>query len=286
MKAKACTPGCALHRGAIMSEIRTILLHLDASNRTTARVAAAADLAERLDATATALFSVSPSGLGTPAAMSEGVALLAMLQELDAERLQVARERFDAAQAGPRVHWQERHDVDVIPAFCRAALTCDLLVLGQHDPADPKGQAVPPDFAETVLIDSGKPAIVLPYVGEFRGFGRSILVAWKPTRESARALAAALPLLRRAERVHVASWDGDPREVEHWLLRHGIDPVFHREAGVGANIGEALLSRAAELGADMLVMGCYGHSRARELVLGGASRTLLTSMTVPVLMAH
>jgi nucleotide-binding universal stress UspA family protein len=269
-----------------MSAIRTILLHLDASDRLGARVAAVAALAERLDATATALFAVTPSGLGTPAAMSEGVALLAMLQEYDAERLLRARERFDAANAGPRVRWQERHDVAVASSFSRAALTCDLLVLGQHDPADPQGQAVPPDFAEAVIIDSGKPAIVLPYTGDFSTMGQTVLVAWKPTRESARALGAALPLLRRAKRVHVASWDGDPREVEHWMLRHGIDPTFHREARVGGDIGESLLSRAAELGADLVVMGCYGHSRARELVLGGASRTLLASMTLPVLMSH
>jgi nucleotide-binding universal stress UspA family protein len=269
-----------------MSDIRTLLLHIDGSERIGARVAAVAALAERLDATATALFAVTPSALDTPAAMSEGVALLAMLQDFDAARLQRAKARFDAANPGPRVRWQELHEVDVIPAFSRAALTADLTVLGQHDPAEPEGQAVPADFAEAVIIDSGKPALVLPYAGDFRTLGRTVLVAWKPTRESARALGAALPLLRRAERVHVASWDGDPREVEHWLLRHGIDPTFHREAHAGGDIGEYMLSRAAELGADLLVMGCYGHSRARELVLGGASRTMLQSMTLPVLMSH
>jgi len=96
----------------------------------------------------------------------------------------------------------------------------------------------------------------------------------------------ALPLLQRAKQVHVAGWDSEPRDLEHLFYHHGIDAVFHREGKAPAHVGEYMLSRAAELGADLLVMGCYGHSRARELVLGGASRTVLDSMTLPVLMVH
>lgn len=78
----------------------------------------------------------------------------------------------------------------------------------------------------------------------------------------------------------MAAWGDEPRDVEHLLLRHGIDPTFHAEPTAGGEIGELILSRAADFS------GCYGHSRAPELVLGGASRTVMDSMTVPVLMAH
>jgi nucleotide-binding universal stress UspA family protein len=145
---------------------------------------------------------------------------------------------------------------------------------------------VPADFVEAVVIDSGRPAIVVPYAGTFGAIGETVLIAWKPTRESARAVSAALPLLQRAKQVHVAGWDSEPRDLEHFFYHHGIDAVFHREGQAPAHVGEYMLSRAAELGADLLVMGCYGHSRARELVLGGASRTVLESMTLPVLMVH
>jgi nucleotide-binding universal stress UspA family protein len=123
-------------------------------------------------------------------------------------------------------------------------------------------------------------------VGEFETLGRDVLVAWKPTPEAARAVQAALPLLHAARQVHVAAWGDDPREIERLLLLHGIDARYHREPAADAHVGELLLSRAADLSADLLVMGCYGHSRTRELVLGGASRRVLQSMTLPVLMCH
>jgi nucleotide-binding universal stress UspA family protein len=219
--------------------------------------------------------------------MDGAQALFDTAREVDGNRVRLARERFEAAAPGPRMRWAELVDNSVIPGFAREALGADLLVLGQHDPNDPEGQAVPADFVESVIVDSGRPAIVVPYAGEFADFGRNVLVAWKATRESARAVAAAMPFLEAAKTVHVSSWDGtEPHQIDVLLRSHGIDARFHREGRAGADIGEYLLSRAAELGADLLVMGCYGHSRARELVLGGASRSVLDAMTLPVLMVH
>jgi len=271
-----------------MNTIKSILLHVDASARSATRLAVARELALRHDAAVTAIFAATPSALQTTQGLGEGSGLfLGAASELDAERLRHAREIFAAAQPGPRVSWVELGAAAVIPGFVREALFADLLVLGQYDRIDAAGRTVPADFAEAVIIDSGKPALVIPYAGEFPVVGGSVLVAWKPTREAARALAASLPLLQRAEEVHVCGWDGaEPREVEPFLSRHGIEPRLHTEGRLTAPIGELMLSRAAELGADLLVMGCYGHGRARELVLGGASRTVLDSMTLPVLMAH
>ena len=104
----------------------------------------------------------------------------------------------------------------------------------------------------------------------------------------------ALPLLKKARAVHLAMAEADEDEgrieggldLVHWLNTHGIEPQVHRSAVATDTPGESLLSLAADLSADLLVMGCYGHSRARELMLGGASRTVLRSMTLPVWMSH
>jgi nucleotide-binding universal stress UspA family protein len=152
---------------------------------------------------------------------------------------------------------------------------------------------VPKDFVESVILESGKPTLVVPYAGHYPSVGHNVLIAWKPTRECAHAVAAAVPLMERAVRVHVVSWGVDtflPAETTFGVVRylrwHGIEATAQRYEDVPDDLGEILLSRAADEAADLLVMGCYGHSRIRELVMGGATRVVLKSMTVPVLMAH
>lgn len=119
------------------------------------------------------------------------------------------------------------------------------------------------------------------------------MIAWKPTRESAHAVTAAIPFLRHSKRIHLTLSDEDgaiaeqATALEGYLRLHGVQAPIQRHSSVSAETpGDGLLSLAADVGADLLVMGCYGHSRARKLVLGGASRTVLKSMTLPVLMAH
>ncbi|UUX95034.1 universal stress protein [Aquabacterium sp. J223] len=270
-----------------MDAIRSILLHLDDSDRTAARVAIAAALAEHHDATVSATYAVVSSLLRMAAAGSEGTSLFAdTWRQLDDQRRGEARERFDACNAGPRLVYRELDEAAIVPAIVRGAFTADLLVLGQHDKAARGPQGTPANFVESVVIDIGRPAIVVPYAGSFRDVGGQVLVAWKPTRESARAVTAALPLLKRARAVHVASWGDDPREVEPLLLAHGVQARYHAEGEPPRHLAEAVLSRAADFDADLIVMGCYGHGRAREWVLGGVSRGVLDAMTVPALLAH
>jgi nucleotide-binding universal stress UspA family protein len=183
-------------------------------------------------------------------------------------------------------------DYPVTAAFSRQALYADMLVLGQHDPSAPS-PGVPGDFPETVIAASGKPAIILPYTGAPPAVGETVVVAWKPTREAARAVSAAVPILQRARRVHVLSWTDEEESVggarlnlDGYLKLRGVEPIWHLESAEPDAVGEMLLSRAFDLEADLMVMGCYGHSRTREWVLGGTSRTVLKSMTLPVLMAH
>jgi nucleotide-binding universal stress UspA family protein len=280
-----------------MSALKSILLHLDASPRSTVRLEVARQLAQRHEAAVSGLFAVTSNFIEMPFAAIESTEAGAMVLKLDADRRERALDLFKRAMQteGPPVSWNELGTEPVIWGFTQQALYADLLVLGQHEPGSQSARDVPADFIESVLIGSGKPTLVVPYAGAVASVGQSILVAWSPRRESARALNAALPLLQKARQVHVASWSdehGAPRaageelQLQQYLESHGVLATLHWYGeGVG-NPGDRLLSLTADLGTDLLVMGCYGHSRARELVLGGTTRTVLKSMTVPVLMAH
>ncbi|MBI5907374.1 MAG: universal stress protein, partial [Burkholderiales bacterium] len=169
----------------------------------------------------------------------------------------------------------------------------DLLVLGQHNPSDTESAHVPADFVETVMAISGKPSLILPSASRPLAGGATVVIAWKPTRAAARAVDAAMPLLRDARRVHVVSWaseeaviGGERLDLNGYLKLHGVEATWHSQGEEPEELGELLLSCAFDLEADLLVMGCYGHSRAREWLLGGTSRVVLRSMTLPVLMAH
>lgn len=276
--------------------ITQLLVHVDASTRSARRLEVACSVAKANGAAVTALYAVTPSVLELPYVPEAGPSVATVLADIDEQRRATARAAFDKVRVtmGVPLSWAEVGDAPMLAAFSRQALYADLLVLGQHDPSDASAAGVPGDFPEHVIATSGKPALVLPYQSQTAAVGQTVAVAWKPTRECARAVSAAVPLMQRARRVHVLSWPtgdddimGDRLGLERYLKQRGIEPIWHRE-GVGEPnfLGELLLSRAFDLDADLLVMGCYGHSRAREWVLGGTSRTVLRSMTMPVLMAH
>jgi nucleotide-binding universal stress UspA family protein len=271
-----------------------LLVHLDASPASSQRLELARQIAQSHGAAVTALYAVTPALLLVPLAPEAGSSVATALREIDDERRAAARAALERSQATPGVKaaWAEVQDYPIMPAFSRQALYADLLVLGQDDPSTPS-PGVPSDFPETVIATSGKPAIVVPYSGARGAVGENVVIAWKPTREAARAVSAAVPILQRARRVHVLAWTteedaigGARLDLDGYLKLRGIEPVWHREEGEPEFVGELLLSRAFDLDGDLLVMGCYGHSRAREWVLGGTSRTVLQSMTLPVLMAH
>ena len=167
----------------------------------------------------------------------------------------------------------------------------DLTVVGQANPDDPQNYPNPGLPAE-VALDAGRPVLVVPYVGAAHEVGRNVLVAWNGSREASRAVHDALPLLQAAEQVsvlginpvdtrHIAGFD-----ISAQLARHGVEIEASKTVSSDVSVGDVLLSRAADLDADLIVMGAYGHSRLRELVLGGATRLILATMTMPVFMAH
>jgi nucleotide-binding universal stress UspA family protein len=176
----------------------------------------------------------------------------------------------------------------VVIAHSRAA---DLIVTGQ---TDPDWEATPlVDIAERLALGCGRPVLVVPYVGRYPEIGRNVVVAWKASRESARAAFDALPILVQAEQVQIleigeAGRDGTSADntLAVALARHGIKPTVRTSIAGEISIGDEILSRLADMGADLLVMGAYGHSRMRELVFGGVTRHIARHMTVPTLLSH
>jgi nucleotide-binding universal stress UspA family protein len=175
--------------------------------------------------------------------------------------------------------------------FGRIARHFDLSVVGQ---AEPGTSAVEKTVVEATLFDSGRPVIVVPYIQKAPLELDRVMVCWDGSRAAARAIADALPLLERAglvEVVIIASERGKQDEIEgadmgQHLARHRLNVEVQRIDCGHLDVANALLSHAADSGADFIVMGGYGHSRMREFVLGGATRSILRSMTTPVLMSH
>lgn len=275
---------------------KNILVHLDDGNACPGRVQAATRLARAHDAHLTGLYvAVDPYLPGNLSAETPPE-LLRTLEDQFEERLDSAKTRFtetmarDGLTADCRtVHCPGTRVPEVIELHGRYA---DLIVLGQPQPEDPAGMNG--HVAENVVLSSGRPALVVPYIGPRRTLGERILIAWDGGREAARAVTDALPLLERAKTVTVlvinpakGNHGAEPgADIALYLARHGITVQAGHIVVEGISVADTLLSRLADKNVDLLVMGAYGHSRLRELVLGGVTRQIFQQMTVPVLMSH
>ncbi|MES2399918.1 MAG: universal stress protein [Pseudomonadota bacterium] len=273
-----------------MQTPKSILLHLDSSAHTSERIRLARQIAENFGAQVTGMPCTMPALMRYPFAMEGAAEAVAIMEDLDKDFRDKLHATFMKASAGsPHLKWVEPL-ADAPWGFASRALYADLMILGQRDPGDPAASELPTDFLPSLLVDSGRPALILPFIGAAGPIGKTVLVAWKETREAAHAVSAALPWLAVADQVHVVCY-GESAEVplqalQMYLKTQGISAKLHPGGPEQGDAGSNLLSMAADLGADLLVMGCYGHSRTREWVLGGATRTILQSMTLPVLMSH
>jgi nucleotide-binding universal stress UspA family protein len=274
---------------------KTILVHADLSVHAPARIRYAAQLANAHDAhligaamTGVSRFMYDETGLDI-----EHTVVASYVAQLE-EQARQACDQFGtlAREALVRSFEQRLVNDDAEGALVLLSRYADLVVLSQSDPVHPV-HGVASDLPEYLILNTARPVLLLPYSGHSGTLGGKAVVAWDGSLAAARALGNALPLLCQASEVLVAQFPtrapGDMQtqaaDMLAWLARHGVKARVQSQH-TGLDAGDALLSLAADQQAGLIVMGGYGHSRFRELVLGGVTRTVLTSMTVPVLMAH
>jgi nucleotide-binding universal stress UspA family protein len=276
---------------------RSIFVHVDDSEPCERRLAVAARVARAYPAQLHGTYLV-PSAELTPftSAMLPGeVVERRMRESADAQR--AAESRFRAAAAAERVTslgWRAPAGDPMAAAVLHARYS-DLAIIGQPSRGETT-EAFSADIAKAVVTSCGRPVLFVPYVGEYRTVGERVMIAWKDSRESARAVADALPFLKDAKQVFAVAITADDDENLHevladaqvaaFLRRHEVEATVRRLAVPDINAGELLLSQAADFSADLIVMGAYSRNPLSALVWGGVTQVMLSSMTVPVLMSH
>jgi nucleotide-binding universal stress UspA family protein len=272
---------------------RTILVHCDAGKTTQGRVAIAAELAGRSDAHLVGLHV--RQRFEAPMFSDATVALDALYRTYE-QAVKTEEAASSAAFQGALAGKRRSSEWRVVDGYAEENLTAaaryaDLVVVGQPEP-EPVPESTPSDLPERLALHSERPVLVVPHIGATLP-GRTVMVCWNGRREASRAVTGALPLLKAAERVIVLTIDAEKtdepeagKRAGEWLARHGVKATTQSDSATATDVGNVILSRAADAAVDLIVMGIYGHSRMREFVLGGASRTLLASMTVPLVIAH
>jgi nucleotide-binding universal stress UspA family protein len=274
--------------------LKDLLVYVDSDPACDSRVDVAAALAAKYEAHLTGLHAIGwPRLPGYVEVELPPSFLDEQRRQLD-ERAGQMEARFQerARRHGIRAEWraEEGDAVGIVKLHARYA---DLTIVGQGvDLKDAPGELV--FLPEELTLGVGRPVLVIPRYGTFPTVGKRVLVAWNGSREATRAVHDAIPILRDAAKVTILSVDPEgesrPRtpssDIALHLARHGVTAEAAATSSLDIGVGNVLLSRAADLGADLIVMGAYGHSRMREMVLGGATRDLLQHMTVPVLMSH
>lgn len=275
---------------------KTILVHCDANPKVAQRLAVAVDLAQRHGALLVGASVQEPFDF--PAFFDGAMPtndLFASYEAAAKADQATAKAAFDKAVKGTHLSTEWRSVQGYTDGeLAVQARYADLVVVGQTNPDELS--LAPVDLPEAVALATGRPALVIPHIGAPASLGKTVMLCWNASRESARAASDALPLLRAADKVIVlvvdprSSADGHGAEpgadVAGWLARHGVKVTVQRDVAADTDVGGVILSRAADHDVDLIVMGLYGHSRLREMVLGGVSRALLASMTVPVFIAH
>ncbi|MGE0152388.1 MAG: universal stress protein [Reyranellaceae bacterium] len=276
---------------------KTILVNCDTAPTNDKRVETAAELARGTGAHLVGLFL--RSNVVLPAYLEAGISpdLIALQEKRGKELAAKGKAAFDAicSRVGTASEWRDAQG-DVYELGSMNARYADLVVMGQFDSSltDPD---IVPDLPETVALRAGRPVLILPYI-PFRGplMGGHVMVAWNASREATRAVSDALPFLQAAKTVTVLAVNPragarghgeDPgADIALFLARHGVKVTSSFTISDDADPGDVVLSRMADLDVNLLVMGAYGHSRLREMVMGGVTRKILSSMTAPVLMSH
>ena len=270
--------------------IKDILVHVDASPAFDPRLHLAIGLARRFDAYVTGVLVLPPIDVLALADSGPVVAELASYLAALGDEAAAAEQRFlmTVRRHGLHGEWRTERD-SAAQSLTRFAQTADLVVLRQRDPR----RAVELLYPEDVILACGRPVLVVPYAGRFDRVGETVLVGWNASREATLALHEGLPLIAASHSVTLLSararGEDQPLStaelIEH-LGKHGLHARMDLIEARDRDIAEAMNAHAATLGADLIVMGAYGHSRLRETILGGTTQAMLQHMTVPTLMVH
>ena len=273
--------------------IKDLLVHVSTDADAKPVVDAALTLATANDAHVIGIGIRPPLDFPSYAAARLPESVIEILEKREDDRLQAAREMFEARarRAGREDRCEWRRDVGVVEETLGLhARYADLTVVPQPNPDAMDKRFT--NLAEDMLMTAGRPILVVPSSGAADSIGKRVIVAWNASREAARAVADAMPILETAESVEVFA-GGDQgigdlpgADIAAHLARHAIDVNVFRNVTDEMSVAETLLSRASSLRADLIVMGGYGRSRFREFVLGGVTRDVLQYMSVPVLMSH
>jgi len=275
--------------------VKDIFVHVDAAKGNDARVEAAIELANQHGAMLTGVYVVSRPVVPAYAEVQISEDVLRAQASALREAAEKAQEGF-LNIAKSKVHDAEWRCYEGVAdsVLTSEARTADVLIVGQHDPDEdifPGGR----DMPDHVILSAGRPVLVIPYTYQGEKIGNRILIAWDGSSRATRAVHDAMPFLKLAEQVTimVANPDGENRigvepgaRITEHLKRHGVKATADHVINTDVKPGELLLSRAADMGADMIVSGAYGHSRWKELILGGVTDHLLDHMPVPILMSH
>jgi nucleotide-binding universal stress UspA family protein len=278
--------------------LKNLLVHVDEKSACDKRLEAAIALATAFDAHLAALMLVAEPHVPPALGVHIPADLLTSQREASGKQAEAVLARVRALGDKAGIAIETRHEWvmidDFAAAFARQARHADLSIVGQVDPDD--GDVDGELIAEAAFMQSGRPTLVIPYIGARKLPPARVLIAWDGSREAARAVADAMPFLTRAESVTVLVVDaaslkglvGDQpgADLATHLARHGIEAEVVTVASGGIGVGNVIVGQASDTGADLVVMGGYGHSRLRELILGGATQSILDHLPVPALLSH
>lgn len=277
---------------------RTILVQVSNPKRAESVLAVASGIAEHSNAHLVGLH-ISPAVVYMPPVpMPFGGEMLGSIQAHDDRESRALKAVFEQGTKGRSFVAEWRHlkptQTDLGAAMMDHGHAADIIVTSQTDPDWDLSPVL--DFPERLALESGRPVLLVPTAGKYGPVGKRVTVAWNGKRESSRAVFDSLPLLAKAELVTILCVGGrgagmesgtlPGAEIAASLARHGIKVTVQKTTADDISVGDEILSRLSDHGADLLVMGAYGHARLHQLVFGGVTRHVTRHMTVPTLLSH
>ncbi len=261
--------------------IKQILLHLDHSRGCDNRMQVGLELSKRFDARLLGVFVLQDYMVPAYAEAQISMDMIVDIRSQSKARAKHQAGLYKALAKKAAVDFQVRiEEGPLTPILREHSKYADLLLSGQDNPDDPDNSSYA--VADDMLLEGACASLVVPHSGTIKPPGERILLAWNASREAARAVRAALPLLQAAQQVVVISSE----HIADYLEAHGVASVSSGIGDPDSSPAQAIIAQAADMHADLIVMGAYGHMRLREIILGGVTRELLKKAPLPLLMAH